>query len=118
MFSGWEIVLVVAVLFLLFGASRLPQLAKSLGQSRRAFKEGLAEVENELTDDSEPKAIDTAEKEDDGISLRKRIEPFTDLFSTHPGTDDRIARLKPRAGGTEPAILSATEWSALKAICK
>ena len=62
--------------------------------------------------------IDTAKKEDDSTSLRKRIEPFTDLFSTHPGTDDRIARLKPRAGGTEPAILSATEWRALKAICK
>jgi Zn-dependent protease with chaperone function len=62
--------------------------------------------------------VDTAKKQDDSTSLRKRIEPFTDLFSTHPGTDDRIARLKPRAGGTEPAILSATEWSALKAICK
>ncbi len=62
--------------------------------------------------------VDTAKKQDDSTSLRKRIEPFTDLFSTHPGTDDRIARLKPRAGGTEPAILSATEWNALKAICK
>ena len=57
-------------------------------------------------------------KKDDATTLRKRIEPFTELFSTHPGTDDRIARLKPRAGGTEPAILTAAEWSALKAICK
>ncbi len=64
MFGGWEIVLVVAVLFLLFGASRLPQLAKSLGQSRRAFKEGLEEAEKEMSMDSEPKAIDSAtEKE-------------------------------------------------------
>ncbi len=54
---------------------------------------------------------------DDSTSLQKRIEPFTDLFSTHPGTDDRIARIKPRPGGTEPAILSDTEWKALKAIC-
>ncbi len=42
-----EILLIVAVLFLLFGASRLPQLAKSLGQSRKAFKEGLREAEEE-----------------------------------------------------------------------
>ena len=42
-----EIILIVAVLFLLFGASRLPQLAKSLGQSRKAFKEGLREAEEE-----------------------------------------------------------------------
>lgn len=43
-----EIILIVAVLFLLFGASRLPQLAKSLGQSRKAFKEGLKEAEDEF----------------------------------------------------------------------
>lgn len=42
-----EILLIVAVLFLLFGASRLPQLAKSLGQSRKAFKEGMREAEEE-----------------------------------------------------------------------
>ena len=42
-----EILLIVLALFLLFGASRLPQLAKSLGQSRKAFKEGLREAEQE-----------------------------------------------------------------------
>ena len=47
-FQGWEIILVVAVVFLLFGASRLPQLAKSLGQSRKAFKEGMREAEQEF----------------------------------------------------------------------
>ncbi|HQZ83458.1 MAG TPA: twin-arginine translocase TatA/TatE family subunit [Pyrinomonadaceae bacterium] len=46
-FGGWEIFLVVVVLFLLFGASRLPQLAKSLGQSRKAFKEGMREAEED-----------------------------------------------------------------------
>jgi sec-independent protein translocase protein TatA len=43
-----ELILIVAVLFLLFGASRLPQLAKSLGQSRKAFKEGMAEAEEDF----------------------------------------------------------------------
>ncbi len=42
-----EIILIVLALFLLFGASRLPQLAKSLGQSRKAFKEGIKESEEE-----------------------------------------------------------------------
>ncbi|MEO8042634.1 MAG: twin-arginine translocase TatA/TatE family subunit [Acidobacteriota bacterium] len=46
-FGTTEIILVVAVLFLLFGASRLPQLAKSLGQTRKAFKEGMKEAEEE-----------------------------------------------------------------------
>ena len=51
-FGTTEIILVVAVLFLLFGASRLPQLAKSIGQSKKAFKEGLKE--GEADDDLTP----------------------------------------------------------------
>ena len=46
-FGSTEIILIVAVLFLLFSASRLPQLAKSLGQSRKSFKEGMREAEEE-----------------------------------------------------------------------
>jgi sec-independent protein translocase protein TatA len=42
-----ELVVIAVVIFLLFGATRLPQLAKSLGQSKRAFKEGLEEGDKE-----------------------------------------------------------------------
>jgi len=38
--------LIVAVIFLLFGGSRLPQLAKALGQSKRSFQEGLEASED------------------------------------------------------------------------
>ena len=41
------IILVVAAIFLLFGGSKLPQLAKALGQSKKAFKEGLDDAERE-----------------------------------------------------------------------
>jgi sec-independent protein translocase protein TatA len=39
-------ILIVGVIFLLFGGSKLPQLAKALGQSKRAFKEGMEESED------------------------------------------------------------------------
>lgn len=42
-----ELLVIAVVIFLLFGATRLPQLAKSLGQSKRAFKEGLDEGDKE-----------------------------------------------------------------------
>jgi sec-independent protein translocase protein TatA len=42
-----EIVVIAIVIFLLFGATRLPQLAKALGQSKRAFKEGLDDGDKE-----------------------------------------------------------------------
>jgi sec-independent protein translocase protein TatA len=56
-FGTTEIILIVAVLFLLFGASRLPQLAKSLGQSRKAFKEGMREAEEEERAEAEAKRL-------------------------------------------------------------
>ncbi len=58
-FGTTEIILVVAVLFLLFGASRLPQLAKSIGQSRKAFKDGMREAEEEAKLEEEQKKIET-----------------------------------------------------------
>jgi sec-independent protein translocase protein TatA len=42
-----ETVLIVLVIFLLFGATRLPQLAKALGQSKKAFREGIEEGERD-----------------------------------------------------------------------
>ena len=42
-----ELLLIVLAILLLFGATRLPQLAKALGQSKRAFREGLDEAERE-----------------------------------------------------------------------
>jgi sec-independent protein translocase protein TatA len=58
-FGTTEIILIVAVLFLLFGASRLPQLAKSLGQTRKAFKEGMREAEEEERAEQRQKQINT-----------------------------------------------------------
>jgi sec-independent protein translocase protein TatA len=42
-----ELLIILAIIFLLFGASRLPQLAKALGQSKRAFREGQDDAEEE-----------------------------------------------------------------------
>jgi sec-independent protein translocase protein TatA len=42
-----EIILVLAVLLLLFGAKKLPELARSLGRSAKELKEGMREGENE-----------------------------------------------------------------------
>jgi len=43
----FEILLILAVLLLLFGASRLPQLGSSLGSAIRNFKKGFGGDEQE-----------------------------------------------------------------------
>lgn len=36
--GGWELIVLVGVLVLVFGASKLPTMARSIGQSARVFK--------------------------------------------------------------------------------
>ena len=46
--GGPELLLIVAVVVLLFGASKLPKLARSMGSATGEFKKGRQEVEEEL----------------------------------------------------------------------
>ena len=80
-FGTTEILLIVAVLFLLFGASRLPQLAKSLGQSRKAFKDGMREAEEEERADQQkmasaptPPQVSAVSDEELEAEMRRRSE--------------------------------------------
>lgn len=82
-FGTTEILLIVAVVFLLFGASRLPQLAKSLGQTRKAFKEGMKEAEEEEKMEQQQKQINSnvaapqisaMSDEDLMAEMRRRVE--------------------------------------------
>lgn len=43
--NGWEIVLILAVVLLLFGVKKLPGLAKGLGQGIKEFKTAVREDE-------------------------------------------------------------------------
>ncbi len=42
-----ELLIVLGIILLLFGASRLPALARSLGKSTREFKQGMNEGDRE-----------------------------------------------------------------------
>ncbi len=41
----WELLLILGIILLLFGAKKLPGLASGLGQSLKAFKKGVTEPE-------------------------------------------------------------------------
>jgi sec-independent protein translocase protein TatA len=46
--GGWEIVLILAVVLILFGAKKLPELAKGLGQGIKEFKKATHDVSEEI----------------------------------------------------------------------
>lgn len=49
--GGWEIILILVVLLLIFGAKKIPDLARSLGASAKEFRKGLDEGASEGVED-------------------------------------------------------------------
>ncbi|MCS5721446.1 Sec-independent protein translocase subunit TatA [Herbiconiux sp. CPCC 203407] len=45
--NGWHLVIILVVILLLFGATRLPALSKSLGQSMRIFRSETKAMQKE-----------------------------------------------------------------------
>ena len=58
--GGGEVILIFAVILLLFGARKLPELARGLGQGIKEFKKATREVSDEMNnamnDNSPPPA--------------------------------------------------------------
>ena len=62
--SIWQILIVVAVVVLLFGARRLPELGKSLGEAINGFKKGLSSDDSiDVTNSSDPSASNDKQEE-------------------------------------------------------
>ncbi|MCL2335212.1 MAG: twin-arginine translocase TatA/TatE family subunit [Endomicrobia bacterium] len=62
-----EILVLLIVAFILFGAKRLPDIAKSLGKSVKEFKKGM----DPNSKDEEEKLEQSGEKEKDGKPVQK-----------------------------------------------
>lgn len=46
--KGWQLIIVVAVIVLLFGGKKIPELMKGLGKGVHSFKQGLEEAKEEM----------------------------------------------------------------------
>lgn len=51
-----ELLIILVIFMLIFGAAKLPKLARSLGESSREFKKGLAEGANAADEETKPDA--------------------------------------------------------------
>jgi sec-independent protein translocase protein TatA len=55
--TGWHFLIILVVILLLFGAPKLPGLARSLGQSMKIFK---SEITPDRTEDGKPAETSTS----------------------------------------------------------
>lgn len=58
--SGWHLLVIVLVVLVLFGASKLPIFAKGLGQSIKIFRSEMTDVKDDIKSD---RKRDDAERE-------------------------------------------------------
>ena len=80
MLGGWEIVLILAVVLILFGAKKLPELAKGLGTGIKEFKKATREVTEEMNNAME----DTPPPPRKLPAETKPAEPTVSQSSTEP----------------------------------
>ena len=46
--NGWEVVAILAIVLIIFGAKKLPELARGLGQGIKEFKKSSREIQDEI----------------------------------------------------------------------
>lgn len=52
--GGWELIIVLVIVLLVFGVGRISRIGGELGQGIRAFREGLSEGAGEKDDEEKP----------------------------------------------------------------
>ena len=59
-----ELLIILVVVLLLFGAKRLPEIAKSMGSSVREFRKGIKDIKEDFSAEIETETKDTDKTKD------------------------------------------------------
>jgi len=59
--SGTELLIIFGIIVLLFGAKKIPDLAKGLGKGIKNFKSEMKEVDEEIAQET-PKKVENSEE--------------------------------------------------------
>ncbi len=62
MFGHWELILILLIVVVLFGAKRLPELGKGVGEALKNFKKGIAKDEIDVTPNNDVNQEEEAKK--------------------------------------------------------
>ena len=50
-FGHWELLIILIIALIIFGAGKLPEIGSGLGSAIRNFKKGVSKVESEIKDE-------------------------------------------------------------------
>ena len=92
--GGWEFVILIGVLVLLFGAKRLPDMARSIGQSARVFKGEMKGMRG----DDEPAKRPEQPAPADPAALPPASPPSASQSAAEPGRVEGSPGARPGSG--------------------
>ncbi|MEA1927127.1 MAG: twin-arginine translocase TatA/TatE family subunit [Candidatus Auribacterota bacterium] len=73
---GWlEILLILVVVLLLFGAKKLPEVMGSFGKGVKEFKKGVKDINRELDGDVDTQPGDEDIRKSEGGEVKERNRP-------------------------------------------
>ena len=80
--SGAEIVFIFFIILMIFGADRIPEIAKGMAQGIRKVKDATQEIKSEIKKSAEKKGVDTD-------SISKEIDKVMDDIDDLTGSIKR-----------------------------
>lgn len=78
--SGGEIAFILFIVVMVFGADKIPEIAKGLGKGMRTLKDATNDIKHEITKSAEKHGIDTEITKDLNSEIKKvkdGLEDFT-----------------------------------------
>ena len=96
----FEIVLIFLVILLIFGAKRIPEIARGLGRGIREFKDATGDIKRELTlDDNQPRIHSPRQGAPASRQASYQAPPPQPTQAANPAAPDETAS---QAEGTQP----------------
>lgn len=72
--SGQEIFIILLIVLLLFGANKIPEIARGLGKGMREFKKATDDIKREMNDHTNDLKKDFKELDDDIKKVKKDLK--------------------------------------------
>lgn len=81
--SGAEIFFIMFIVVMVFGADKIPDIARGLGKGMRQLKDATEDIKSEITKSAKKQGIDTSFVDD----IKKNIDEVKNNVSKNIGTD-------------------------------
>lgn len=65
--GGWEILLILLAILVIFGPKRLPEMGRSLGKAIREFKSAGKDIQNDLAKSMDEEEANSSKRTDKGV---------------------------------------------------